>query len=83
LWPEYSERVSDEKWEDTISTIRNYLNKTVELIYNESIDLTSGIPHGEGRTYLREVLLIADHNTYHLSKVVMIRKMLGIWDGGL
>ncbi len=42
-------------------------------------DLTALIPHGEGRTYLRQVLLIADHNAYHLGQIVQTRKLLGAW----
>ena len=42
-------------------------------------DLTAVIPHGEGRTYLRQILLIADHNAYHLGQIVQTRKLLGAW----
>ncbi len=45
-------------------------------------DLTAEIPHGEGRSYLREILLVADHNAYHLGQAVMLRKRLGCWDEG-
>jgi len=43
------------------------------------LDLTAAIPHGEGRTYLREILLVADHNAYHLGQIVQARKLLGDW----
>ena len=44
-----------------------------------SLDLTARIPHGQGRTYLRQVLLIADHNAYHLGQIVQVRKWLSNW----
>jgi hypothetical protein len=43
--------------------------------------LTAQIPHGEGHTYLREILLVADHNAYHLGQIVLTRKALGDWGG--
>ena len=52
---------------------------TQALARNASIDLTAKIPHGEGRTYLRQVLLVADHNAYHLGQLVATRKALGDW----
>jgi hypothetical protein len=42
-------------------------------------DLTARIPHGKGRTYLREVLLVADHNAYHAGQIVQARRLLGAW----
>ncbi len=50
------------------------------LVRNRRRDLTARIPHGEGRTYLREALLVADHNAFHLGQVVLARKLLGAWD---
>jgi len=41
--------------------------------------LYAPIPHGDGQTLLREALLLADHNSYHLGQLVMLRKMLGAW----
>ena len=46
----------------------------------ESADLLAPIPHGDGQTLLREALLVADHNSYHLGQLVLIRRMLGDWE---
>jgi hypothetical protein len=43
------------------------------------VDLTSKIPHGSGQTYLRELLLVADHAAYHLGQLIVVRRLLGIW----
>jgi hypothetical protein len=51
----------------------------VALVQDESVDLLAKIPHGEGQTVLREALLIADHNAYHIGQLVQLRKMLGAW----
>jgi uncharacterized damage-inducible protein DinB len=44
------------------------------------VDLFARIPHGTGQTYLRELLLVADHTSYHLGQMVLVRRALGIWD---
>ena len=44
-----------------------------------STDLFARIPHGDGQTILREALLVADHNAYHLGQIVAVRRMLGAW----
>jgi hypothetical protein len=55
------------------------LEEVVKLVEDRNLDLTAEIPHGEGRTYLREILLVADHNAYHLGQIVQIRKSLSDW----
>ena len=49
------------------------------LVANPTIDLLATIPHGTGQTYLREILLVADHNGYHIGQIVALRRRLGIW----
>jgi hypothetical protein len=49
------------------------------LVANPKIDLHARIPWGEGQTILREALLVADHNAYHLAQLVEIRRLLGTW----
>jgi hypothetical protein len=79
-WPAPTERLSDEAWTASLAGFFAGLEAAVALARNPSLDLTAPIPHGEGRTYLRQVLLIADHNAYHLGQVVAIRKALGDWE---
>jgi hypothetical protein len=50
-----------------------------KLVANSKTDLFAKIPHGTGQTILREALLIADHNAYHLGQVLSVRRILGIW----
>jgi uncharacterized damage-inducible protein DinB len=49
------------------------------LVKNPATDLFGRIPHGTGQTILREALLVADHNAYHLGQFVMLRRLLGAW----
>jgi hypothetical protein len=50
-----------------------------DLVANEATDLFAPLPHGEGQTILREALLVADHNAYHLGQFVIVRRALGAW----
>jgi hypothetical protein len=77
-WPEVA-RPSSRQWTMSLAAFRRDLESVRALVRDESRDLTAAIPHGEGRSYLREVLLVADHNAYHLGQVVEVRRRLGAW----
>ena len=62
-----------------MDAFRADLKALIEIVENESTDLYAPIPHGEGQTALREALLLADHNAYHLGEVVLLRRLLGAW----
>ena len=51
------------------------------LVEDKSTNLFARIPHGSGQTILREALLIADHNAYHLGELLVVRRLLGAWGG--
>ncbi len=78
-WPAKKDDITDDEWQSTIDRFKNDLEGILRLIADEALDLTSEIPHGQGHTYLREILLVADHNAYHLGKIVDIRKKMGDW----
>lgn len=80
-WPAKESSVTDEMWSASVAKFFADLDEVIKLVENTAIDLTSEIPHGEGRTYLRQVLLVADHNSYHLAQIVQARKLLGDWKG--
>jgi hypothetical protein len=50
-----------------------------ELVAGARTDLYARIPHGEGQTVLREALVLADHNAYHLGELLLLRRLLGAW----
>jgi hypothetical protein len=78
-WPAENQDVSDEMWKASLDGFFSDLQEVIKLVEDPNVDLTATIPHGEWRTYLREVLLIADHNAYHLGQIVQARKLLGDW----
>jgi uncharacterized damage-inducible protein DinB len=81
-WPEVPDTLSDERWQETLVAFRRDLEAVIILAQDESLDLTAEIPHGQGgHSYLREILLVADHNSYHLGQIVDVRRALGDWRG--
>jgi uncharacterized damage-inducible protein DinB len=78
-WPANVAEVTDEMWGESVRRFSADLEALVELALDESLDLTAEIPHGEGHTYLRELLLAADHNAYHFGQIVQTRRLLGDW----
>jgi len=79
-WPDGAEAVTDEMWAASVAAFFADLEEVIQLAQNLNVDLTAEIPHGEGgHTYLREILLVADHNAYHLGQIVQTRKALGDW----
>ncbi|HYR74411.1 MAG TPA: DinB family protein [Pyrinomonadaceae bacterium] len=75
-WPDPDEPANSELWKDTVERFREDLKQMEELVADQSIDLFAKIPHGKGQTILREALLIADHNAYHLGALLVMRRIL-------
>lgn len=79
-WPTPTESVSDAVWNESVDGFRNTLKEMCELVTDEKIDLFAKIPHGDGQTILREAMLVADHNAYHVGQLVLVRRLLGAWN---
>ena len=80
-WPESVEPPSAAAWDDTVEAIGADRARFEELLTAEGAELLVPFAWGEGQTLLREALLIADHNAYHLGEVVLLRRLLGAWQG--
>jgi len=78
-WPSSPTPPHESAWENSADDIRAELKAMIKLVENESTDLFSKIPHGDGQTILREALVFADHNSYHLGQLVLLRRLLGAW----
>lgn len=78
-WPKTSAPPSAKAWSRSIQQFRKDLATMQKLVANPKTDLFSRIPWGDGQTILREALLVADHNAYHLAQVVDVRRLLGAW----
>ena len=78
-WPASSAPPSPSAWENAISQFRQDRKALQDLAADRSIDLFAKIPHGQGQTYLRELVLAADHAAYHIGELVVVRRLLGAW----
>jgi hypothetical protein len=78
-WPQNDAPPDPGAWDRSIAAFRADLRAMQDLVADPATDLFAPIPHGQGQTILREALLTADHNAYHLGQLVMVRRMLGAW----
>jgi len=78
-WPRSEAPPDAAAWRTSIKKFRRDLKTMENLVADPRIDLHARIPWGEGQTILREALLVADHNAYHLAQLVDIRRLLGTW----
>jgi uncharacterized damage-inducible protein DinB len=79
-WPAGDAPPDDEAWDRSVAAFRADLRAMQDLITDPATDLFAPLPHGKGQTALREALLVADHNAYHLGQLVVVRRLLGAWD---
>ena len=80
-WPKAETPPSVAAWNKSIQEFRRDLKAMQNLVANRKTDLFARIPWGDGQTILREALLLADHNAYHIAQLVDVRRMLGAWKG--
>jgi len=78
-WPTSQVPSTEAAWDESVAGFRGDLGELKQLARDRAVDLFRRIPHGTGQTYLRELLLVADHNAYHVGQLVAVRRSLGIW----
>ena len=78
-WPKTEKPANDAAWKKSIASIKKDLLSIQKLVENPKTDLYAKIPHGTGQNILREALLVADHNAYHIGQLLLLRRLLGAW----
>jgi hypothetical protein len=78
-WPKTGTPPTPAAWNKSVAQFQRDLKALQKLVANPKTDLFARIPWGNGQTILREVLLVADHNAYHIAQLVDVRRMLGSW----
>jgi hypothetical protein len=78
-WPPKPEPPDAKAWDRSVRSFCQDLQSLSDLVVDNATDLYAPIPGGDGQTILREALLVADHNAYHLGQLVLLRRMLGAW----
>lgn len=78
-WPSTQAPPDDTAWHKSADRFRADLAALIKLVSDDQTDLFAKIPHGDGQTVLRQALVAADHNAYHLGELVLLRRLLGAW----
>lgn len=78
-WPAGDAPPDDTAWDRAVAAYRAGNEAMQALVADPSTDLLAPLPHGDGQTVLREALLVADHASYHLGQMVVVRRLLGCW----
>lgn len=78
-WPKTAAPPSTAAWNNSIRKAQADQKAMEKLVASKKTDLLAPIPHGTGQTVLREALLMADHNAYHIGQLILLRRSLGAW----
>ena len=78
-WPTQNLRTDEVGWNQTLVSFRADLQALHDLVADSATDLVSPLPHGTGQTILREILLVADHNAYHIGEFAILRQVMQTW----
>jgi hypothetical protein len=78
-WPASPTPPSAGAWEKSVRQFQDDRQALQELAVDPKVDLAAKIPHGQGQTYLRELVLAADHAAYHIGQLIVVRRLLGNW----
>lgn len=78
-WPSTPAPPDDAAWSGSVAAFLADRSELAAMALDEGVDLFAAIPHGTGQTYLRELLLVVDHNSYHVGQLVTLRRQLGAW----
>ena len=78
-WPAKNARASQAQWQQTIAGFQADLKSLDDLVVNPATHLTEDLPHASGYTILREILVVCDHNAYHIGEFAILRQVMGTW----
>jgi hypothetical protein len=78
-WPKATATPDEKAWDASAAAFRRDQKALEDLVANPESDLFTPFPWGDGQTLLREVLMVADHNAYHLGQLLLVRRLLGAW----
>ncbi len=78
-WPKSAAPQRSGQWQESVDRFQADLEEFEGMLRDPARDLNEKFPWGDGQTLLREALLIADHNAYHLGQLILVRRLLGSW----
>lgn len=78
-WPKSPAPPTSQAWRESVLAFKSDRKTLIRLLSEGAVDLFAEIPHGQGQTHLREFVLVADHNAFHVGQLVLMRRLLGVW----
>ena len=78
-WPPQDEQADEFRWEQTLRDFRADLRAFQEMVEDPGTDLFAPLPHAQDYTVLREILVVADHNAYHIGEFAILRQVMETW----
>jgi hypothetical protein len=78
-WPPSPQPPDAQAWDRSVAAFKRDRRVLKKMTADPALNLGRKIPHGDGQTYLREILLVLDHNAYHVGELVQLRRLLGAW----
>jgi len=78
-WPNTAAPPSETDWDEAVAGVERDREALSKMVRDEALDLYETVPTSDEHTYLREMLLVADHNAYHIGQIVTVRRQLGLW----
>ncbi|HEY0759628.1 MAG TPA: DinB family protein [Acidisarcina sp.] len=80
-WTDSEEPPEPDSWDKTVAAFKADMKAFEDLVNDPAGNIYAEIPWGQGQTLFREILLVADHNSYHIGQIIMLRRSLGAWKG--
>ncbi len=81
-WPAPGEQADAVKWQETISRFKADQDSLASIVQDPATDLTADLAHAPGYNILREILVVSDHNAYHIGEFAILRQVMGTWPAG-
>lgn len=81
-WPPPAAQTDVAQWQQTLDSFQGDLHVLRQMVEDPNTDLYSDLPHAAGYNILREILLVADHNAYHIGELAILRQVMGLWPPG-
>lgn len=78
-WPDGQQEADEDHWQGTIEAFRSNQLALEALINNRELDLSEDLSHAKGYNILREILVVSDHNAYHIGELAILRQVMGVW----
>ncbi len=78
-WPDFDKQATQSDWQETVSAFKEGNRTLIALVENDGTNLFAPIPWGSGQTIAREIMLVSDHNAYHIGEFAIMRQVMGTW----